>query len=225
MIRKFLHELKKRGFINSAKALYSKYWFEIRYGLKMNPSHQRSGNSTPLKGHQRYEPVGHFTFNRMMKKIDWNFRESTFLDFGCGKGAAIILASRYGFRKYIGVEYDPGLVIDCKANLQKFVTRSGREIRSEIICCDAALYTIPDDVNVFFFFNPFESSLLELVLQNIEESLKACKRDILLLYFNALHKDSIEKYGYSPVYSQNIDKINVWYTGGNYAFTKLSSRL
>jgi hypothetical protein len=34
------------------------------------------------------------SFHRMLKNIEWNFSESTFLDFGCGKGAAILLASR-----------------------------------------------------------------------------------------------------------------------------------
>jgi SAM-dependent methyltransferase len=189
----------------------------------MNPSmdHNHAGGKVPsVKGHVRYEPISHFSFNRMLKNIDWNFNDSTFLDFGCGKGAAILLASRYGFKKHFGVEYSRELADICQSNILKFIKLSKREIDYEIICSDATRYLVPADVNVFYFFNPFDQPLLDVVLQNIEQSLKSLDRDILLLYFNAMHKDVIEKYGYSVIYDQRSDKINIWYEGGNYAYIK-----
>ncbi len=153
-IKKILHGLRKRGIINALKALCSRYWFELRYGLKMNPptGQDREEAGNPLvKGHVRYEPICHFSFNRMLKNINWNFRDNTFIDFGCGKGAAILLASRYGFKKYIGVEYSQELVDECRANILKFTKLSKRDIDHEIICSDATRYLIPADVNVFYF--------------------------------------------------------------------------
>jgi SAM-dependent methyltransferase len=156
----------------------------------------------------------------MLQNLDWDFGNSTFLDYGCGKGAAIILASRYGFKKYLGVEYNPELVKECRSNILKFTKISKRELDCEIICTDATRYVVPADVNVVYFFNPFDDTLLDLVLQNIEQSVKNSQRNILLFYFNALHKDVIEKYGYTVVYNQEVDKINIWYKGGNYAYKK-----
>jgi len=156
----------------------------------------------------------------MMKRVDWKFRQSTFIDFGCGKGAAILLASQYEFRKYIGVEYSPVLAEECKSNIQRFSKRTGRAINHDIICCDATKYQVPPEVNVFYFFNPFNEEIFDLILMNIEESLKTNARDILILYFNALHKNIIEKYGYTVLYGEEKDKLNIWYTGGNYAYHK-----
>ena len=221
-IKNVIHGVKQIGVWNSIKALYGKYWFELRHGLKMNPSldRERAQIENPhIEGHERYEPISHFSFNRMLKKIDWDFRESTFTDFGCGKGAAILLASQYGFKKYIGIEYSPELVKECITNIQKFSKNSGSVINYEIICNDATKYQIPTDANVFYFFNPFNNKLLDIVLQNIAESVKANKRNILLLYFNALHKDVVEKHGYTVIYSEKKDKTNVWYQGGNYAYS------
>jgi SAM-dependent methyltransferase len=189
----------------------------------MNPiagQDQMEADDRRAKGHVHYEPISHFSFNRMMKQLEWNFRESTFMDFGCGKGAAIILASRYEFKKYSGIEYSPELAEECRVNLRKFMNRSKKKLDCEIICSDATTYLVPPDVNVFYFFNPFNEVILDSVLQNIEQSLKTGKRDILLLYFNALHKDILVKYGYTPVYTEAVDKMNIWYEGGNYAFLK-----
>jgi SAM-dependent methyltransferase len=209
------------------KALYSRYWFELRYGIKMNSPavpDQAGENDLHVKGPWHYEPISHYSFNRMLKNIYWNFRESTFIDFGCGKGAALLLATRYCFKKYIGVEFSPDLVNAGRSNILKFMKVSKREFDYEILCTDATLYQVPAEVNVFYFFNPFGPELLDIVMQNIESSLKASCRDILLLYFNALHKDVIEKYGYMLIYSQPADKINIWYQGGNYAYVKRETR-
>jgi SAM-dependent methyltransferase len=226
MIKQIIYGLWKRGLINTLKVLYSRYWFQLRYGINMNLSTGQAGveQANPKEsGHVRYEPICHFSFNRMMEHLEWNFRESTFIDYGCGKGAAILLASRFGFQKYFGVEYSAGLVKDCKSNIRKFMKRSGRVMKYEIFCGDATTHIVPPEVNVVYFFNPFDSKLMDAVLQNIEQSLTSRKRDILLLYFNALHKDVIERYGYTPVYDEKVDKINIWYLGGNYAYIKRAS--
>jgi SAM-dependent methyltransferase len=173
-----------------------------------------------INGYIKYQPISHHSFQRMMKKINWNFKKSTFIDVGCGKGAAILLASQYGFKKYIGVEYSPKLAEECIANIQKFSNRTGRAINYEIICCDATKYLVPPEVNVFFFFHPFNNEILDIVLQNIEQSLKTNVRDILILYFNALHKDVLEKYGYTKLHIEEKDKTDFWYSGGNYAYYK-----
>jgi SAM-dependent methyltransferase len=219
MLKKIIRGIRRRGVLNSGKALYDRYWFELKYGLKMWSSQNKQQAETP-KTNYRYEPVSHFAFNKMLKKIDWNFGESTFLDFGCGKGAAILLASKYNFKKYIGVECSPDLVEDCITNIKRFSKNSGNEINYEIICTDATRYEVTPEENVFYFFNPFCYELFENVLQNIEASLKSNNRNVLLLYFNAQFKDLIEKYGYKPIYAEPVDKINVWYPFGNYAYSK-----
>jgi SAM-dependent methyltransferase len=219
-MNKIIRAIRRRGILNSAKAFYDRYWFELRYGLNMQSStNQIQGDHSDT--HYKYEPVSHFAFDRMLKKVDWKYRESTFLDYGCGKGAAILLASKFRFRKYVGIEYSKELSAACIGNIDRFSKKINREIHYEIICSDATHYEVPSDVNVFYFFNPFNYELLDKVLQNIELSLQKNNRDVLLLYFNARFKEVIEKYGYTNVYSEQVDKSNIWYQFGNYAYTKM----
>jgi len=41
--------------------------------------------------------------------------EYTFVDIGCGKGRALLLASEIGFREVVGVELNPGLAANAQA--------------------------------------------------------------------------------------------------------------
>ena len=218
-VKRIIRAIRRRGVWNSVKALYDRYWFELRYGLNMQ-SEKIAGQAETLKTNYKYEPISHYVFNRMMKKVNWNFRDSTFLDFGCGKGAAILLATQYHFKKYIGVEYSRDLVDGCVANVEKFSKKARQRIPYEIVCTDAAMYQIPPDGNVFYFFNPFNRDLLDTVLQNIDLSVKKHSRNVLLFYFNAQFKDVIEKHGYKEIFSEPADKVNIWYQFGNYAYLK-----
>jgi SAM-dependent methyltransferase len=218
-MKKILRAISQRGVWNAMVAFYDRYWFELRYGLGMRSTGARHQGEAQ-NGNYKYEPISHRAFHRMMKKINWNFRESTFLDFGCGKGAAILLASRYHFKKYIGVEYSRELADDCVVNIRKYSKKSGKDINHQIICMDATRYGIPPEVNVVYFFNPFNREIMDIVLQNIELSVISNNRKVLLIYFNAQFKDVVEKYGYTTIYSEPVDKVNIWYQHGNYAYVK-----
>lgn len=150
----------------------------------------------------------------MLKNIDFCWHESTFIDFGCGKGAAILLATRYNFKRYIGVELSPLLVDECRRNVQKFI--GNRVLDYKIVNCNAVDYVIEDDVNVFYFFNPFAPSVLKSVLDNMELSLNKRYRKIIILYCNGVDVSFMLDRGYKIVYSEDIDPITR-YSCGNYA--------
>jgi len=205
---------KQRGVINTCKFIYSRYLYFFKYRINL------AGVMTPQelniqdKGACNYEPIAHYTFNRMLKNINFCWHESTFVDFGCGKGAAILLATRYNFKRYIGVELSPLLVDDCRKNIQKFI--GNRVLDYKIVHCNAADYLIEDDVNVFYFFNPFAPSVLKSVLDNIELSLIKRHRKIIILYCNGVDLSLMLDRGYKIVYSEDVDPITR-YSCGNYA--------
>ena len=45
--------------------------------------------------------------------------ETYFIDFGCGKGRSLIIASKMGFKKLFGIELSPSILSVCKSNLDK----------------------------------------------------------------------------------------------------------
>jgi SAM-dependent methyltransferase len=114
-----------------------------------------------------YIPIPFRTFFRTMKHVPDALLTGTFLDYGAGKGRALVLAARYyNFRQVVGVEISPELCRQAACNLKQ--TTGGR---AEIICCDAATYQPPPDTKVFFFYNPFFGETMKMVLHNLRNSL------------------------------------------------------
>src|SRR5262249_27445537 len=56
-----------------------------------------------------YEPIQLPVFKAIMRAVRLDPRDYLFIDFGSGKGRALVLAARYGFERVIGVEFAPSL--------------------------------------------------------------------------------------------------------------------
>lgn len=108
-----------------------------------------------------YQPVDPRAFDRAMGMLDIDFQKFTFVDLGCGKGRALLLATRYGFRRIIGVEYSPGLVKVATANVAKV------KKQIEIVLQDASKYVFPREPLVVFLFNPFTGNVLRETILNL----------------------------------------------------------
>ena len=85
-------------------------------------------------------------------------RTMSFIDIGCGKGRALIVASQYPFANVIGVELSPKLVEVARDNMR----RAG--VAARVIESDARTFELPDGDLVLFFYNPFVPRVLEEVL-------------------------------------------------------------
>lgn len=101
------------------------------------------------------------------------------VDFGSGKGGALITFSRYPFSKIAGVELSPELVAIAEENFRK-LNISNITMRVS----DAADFTDLDEYNYFYFFSPFPCSVMSAVMRNICASLIARPRKAVIIYFN-----------------------------------------
>jgi Methyltransferase domain len=129
---------------------------------------------------RRYEAVPLVTFVRMMSRLPADLSDYVFIDFGSGKGRALVLAARYGFKRIIGIEFAAELHGIAKRNIEK----SAPDTRIELINENALRYSIPDEKCVFYLFNPFGDQVLAEVVSNIEESYKRRPRKMVFLYVN-----------------------------------------
>ncbi len=120
-------------------------------------------------------------FLRLMRLLDFP-KDGVFVDLGSGKGRAVMLASKYGFRKVIGVEFSAELCAKARENIRKFLRKSPSRSQIEIVHSDATLYQLNDDETVFFLLDPFVAPVMVKVLENIRESLKRRPRTIWLVY-------------------------------------------
>jgi len=215
-MKKILQIINRRGIFNTIRFFYARYRFLLKYRISVSKilSPQEVGVTHPYANN--YEAISHFSFNRIIRQIDWPWDESTFVDFGCGKGAAILLAEKFNFKRYIGIELSPQLIGCCLGNIRQY--KHDLLPRTNLVIGDAAFYKISADANVFYFFNPFQRPVLESVLQNIKKSLDEFPRKIIILYFNAVDLDLVLDFGYRIILEEKVDKITL-YGFGNYVFT------
>jgi len=132
----------------------------------------------------RYRPTPPFTIRRglalLRRKTSLQFRDSTFIDYGCGAGRVLFIAAESGFGRTIGLELSPALVEICEANIASYARPRGcGEI--SVVQHNAMTYVPGGEVNVFFFFVPFGREVYLGVMQRIRESLALTPRTIYIL--------------------------------------------
>jgi hypothetical protein len=104
------------------------------------------------------------------------------VDYGAGKGRALAAAATRPFQKVIGVEISEVLANAACRNLGSM--RHRRAARVEVHCFDAASFPVPEDGNVFFFFNPFTGATLSEVIHRIHQFWCSNPRDLFVIFFN-----------------------------------------
>jgi tRNA G46 methylase TrmB len=126
------------------------------------------------------------TFASILKLIPVKYSDFTFIDVGSGKGAVLLYAAGFPFKRVIGIEFAPGLHATATRNIEHFLSREKsvqcRDVKS--VCMDATSYQIPAEPILFYFANPFKGKLLETMLANIANSLKESPREIVLVYYH-----------------------------------------
>jgi SAM-dependent methyltransferase len=133
-----------------------------------------------------YFPTSFATFRYAMAKVQIRTDQDVFLDYGSGMGRVLLMASRYPFRRVIGVEISAALNEVARQNLDRLAGR--RRCRDvELWTGDAALFPVPDDASVLFLYNPFHGDVLRQVLRNIRGSLERHPRRIVMIFNNPVH--------------------------------------
>ena len=120
--------------------------------------------------------------------------DKVFVDFGCGKGRVLIMASTFGIKEVKGIEFSPKLCALAEKNILNYCAKTTSDTHFEIINTDASLYHFNDDEDVLYLFNPFDEYILKKVLQNLAESIKRNARKVLIIYGNPFHRILIERH-------------------------------
>ncbi len=131
----------------------------------------------------RYEPTRARPLQRLFKAMAFP-KAGGFVDFGCGKGRVLLVASAYGFERVVGVEFSRELCEQARKNLALYTEKNGVQAHVEIIESDVVDYPVRNDDTTFFFFNPFDATVLTSVFSNIIASHMNHPRKIWLIYHN-----------------------------------------
>jgi SAM-dependent methyltransferase len=148
----------------------------IIWGQNLSSGHRNDLWSTAYYG------VAPSFFNQILNNLNLDWQRFTFIDLGCGKGRALILASRFPFRRIIGVELAPQLSSVAATNLQRFSAPWQKCHNIEARNGDATSFDYPAGPIVLYVYNPFLAPVLKRCLQNLTLSLVSEPRELHLIY-------------------------------------------
>ena len=141
----------------------------------------------------KYQGCNSDGLDQALNEIDIQHERFTFVDFGSGKGRGILTASRFPFRKIIGVEYSEQLNEIARHNVLLFPNSAKKCKDIEVLCADAVRFPMPEGPLVIFLFCPFLRPVMTQVVQNVSTSFYQNQRRIVVLYFNPLFADVWKK--------------------------------
>lgn len=176
---------------------YLEHHFEKRFGVNTRNS-ELEGSRVELPGsvscHSAgYGPTPAIELFQLLHSLSFE-EETTFVDVGCGKGKAMLVAALFPFARIEGVELSANLAQRCEKNLAE---RTYPRIipPCNVVCEDARDYQFPKTDLVVFLFNPFDDVIMNSMLDNLTKSLERNPRRVTIVYCNALHRACFERTG------------------------------
>jgi SAM-dependent methyltransferase len=104
-----------------------------------------------------------------------------FLDFGSGKGKALLIAGQLPYAKVLGVELRAELAESARHN----IARARRRLRAGHVECEVSnvlTWPIPDDTSTIFMYNPFFGQTFRTVMSRVFESYDRNPRKLHIVY-------------------------------------------
>ena len=108
-----------------------------------------------------------------MAGFDIAFEDYTFVDFGSGKGRALLRASEYPFKRILGLEFSPELHRTAEENIRRYNSAAQKCQDIHSLNVDFADYALPPEASVLFFFHPCRTRVLSGVVAGIRRSLRS----------------------------------------------------
>jgi SAM-dependent methyltransferase len=134
------------------------------------------------------DPIDYPLARRLVRSVNLRPTDVVY-DLGCGLGRIICLAAQYEVRQCIGVELSEVFAEGACENARRL---RGRRSPISIIQADAASLDYSDGT-VFFLCNPFGVNVLQVVLDNLHDSLTRRPRELRIGYANPIHDDVFEQ--------------------------------
>jgi len=136
-----------------------------------------------------YSDSGRGELQKVLSALDIK-KGDAIIDFGCGKGGALVTMADYPFSRITGVEISRELTEIAKKNIKRLKLES-----IEIVCCDATDFLDLHEFNYVYLFNPFPCPVLGTVIDNLISSLAVRNRKISIIYLNPECHETISNKG------------------------------
>lgn len=146
----------------------------------------------------RYEAVNYYILEQLLGRVTQLIEPQNFVDLGCGKGRAMVVAAHYGFTAIKGVDFAAEVCELAEENMRTVATAF--PIRFQVLNEDVLNYNITENDTVFFMFNPFNKEVLVQFLEKVETSLAKHPRIIHFLYASPRFVEVFFEFEYDVIY-------------------------
>lgn len=136
-----------------------------------------------------YYAISTSSLAEALARIPCPLESYTFVDLGCGKGRALLVAADFPFARLLGVEISPWLS-------EVALRNTAADARIQILNQDAARVTYPPGPMVVFLYHPFLKPVLSAALRNLQRQLWAQPRPAWLLYANPSYQKLLARSGF-----------------------------
>jgi predicted RNA methylase len=169
-------------------------WFDFYHNVdtssQLHEEENRVWREDKVNFH--YLPIRPKCVRRVLRHLPVDIRsEYTFIDYGSGKGRALLVAAGLGFRQLLGIELRKELHDRASKNFREY--RNLAPCTMESINMDAAEYELPNEKLVLFFFNPFGSEVMATVIRKLGASLNRSFRDVWVVLHDPTPPDLFDE--------------------------------
>jgi hypothetical protein len=176
----------------TARRWFTRLAFERPSGIHTTPvALEELGLAAPDR--VDHEPAGWLTLRRILRRREVAPGD-VFIDFGSGMGRVIYQAAKYPFKRIIGVELSRELTEIARLNMQT-ARKHLRCTDIELVTCDAQDYSVPDDITIAFFNNPFRGRVFADVVGKLVASVEAHPRVLRVIYYNPVEEATLLDHG------------------------------
>jgi hypothetical protein len=136
-----------------------------------------------------YLPIDAEQFRAAISTLEIEFNDFVFIDYGSGKGRALLFAPSFPFKRIIGIEFAPELDAIAQKNIRKYSSPDQKCNSIEAYCMDFTQYSLPPEPSVLFFNRPSEAVPLAKALENIRKSFRETPRPIYVVFIAPAYKE------------------------------------
>ena len=189
----FVDSLQKNGPFSTARKVGQRLYYKYK---RVDFSTQNIYDLTRVGNYENHGTAFVSTSKDFLKRVVDDLEISIgkplvkelFVDYGSGKGSAIIHARDIGFKEAIGVEFALELHEIAESNIEKMNLKGVQSVYA-----DATTYPLPLDASVVYLFNPFDEIVMGKFIENIVKEKENFKGDVYFIYKNA-SCDILKKY-------------------------------
>ncbi len=165
---------------------------DVAYGVRTQGAMPLYLNRTGSAADQDMIPYAGCVPSVLRRVLDTlpGLRHASFLDLGCGKGRALVIASEYPFAALFGVELNAALVTVARRNLDRVRLRHPDRPPVEVRCGDASRSHLPEGDLVVFLYHPFGERLVQTLCDHL---LAIATGAVHLVYENPVHGEVFDR--------------------------------